>query len=641
MNNPKPHGSKLKSQTSKNKTLRREVTQEWNRPIPRAARAPIWRAVLSSVRSCLSEDLPPTVAQRSALAVESGDLRSVIDLKKELVSPQLYGTAQSYFTTAVLLNLFAKTELPVKGLDPLAKGVDRFREAEKLCRITNRRLRHYRTFDHASRPLVKRLDVHQIFHLARRKIERWLGPLDVDAILTGARHGPGGVVGLKRPKTTPYYKFATSEYTCSKQAYWYALKALAANDAWVRALALEQGVINNYDEFCHLTWHDRLKIVDQNITITDQNEVTFVNKDATVKRSISIEPALNVYLQLGVGHYFKGVLKLAGCDLSDQTRNQELARIGSMYRDLWDPVTLDLAMASDTLSIELVRELLPIEWFEFLDDLRSHHGSYRGEVFRWNKFSSMGNGFTFELESLIFYALAQACSDHVGTTHWFSDTFGPAYKYAYVSVYGDDIIVPKSVAGHLTAVLRYAGFRLNSDKSFVEGPFRESCGEDFWDGVRVRPFFMKRGLLCVRDLIHLHNGLKELSNESLGGKLAPTLEMIRKMLPDVVERHLRGVEPTTDDGYIWVEPDEAMSSKLVAWHADWQRWTFPLCRTRPVMRQGGRSMWRLVQLLYASTDRELRQADLPDKPVEIHYVSGGSRSDVVESGRGTPSFAMA
>lgn len=588
------------SRTIKNRTLAHSVARTWGSKIPRRARAAIWPLVLSSVSSCLSSELPHGLDDAIQEMSSKQDLKGYIDLKARYGLPQKYEGPRSYFATQVVLNLFSKTRQTVPGLDPTATAFNRFKQAETFCSITNRRLLHYRRFDHSGRPLIERLAVHEIFHLARRKIQQWLGPLDAESVLDGCRHGPGGVVGLKRPFTTPYFKLANSRMSCSAGAYWYAVRSLASNDVWIRAIAQSEGLCGWDHDFSCVPFETRLRLADKCITIADANEVTFVDKDAKTKRSISIEPQLNVYLQLSVGSFLKRKLRAVGCDLSDQSRNQGLAHIGSLGQDRFDPVTLDLSMASDCLSVELVRELLPSDWFEFLDNLRSRYGSYRGEAHEWNKFSSMGNGFTFELESMIFYALAQACSDYTGTTYWFSDTFGPAYKYAYVSVFGDDIIVPAVVSDHLTQILRYCGFRLNSEKSFVDGPFRESCGCDYWNGMDVRTFYFKRDLSGTRDLIHLHNGLKVMSNKLGGQVLQPTLDLIRRMIPTVVERHLRGGEPTYDDSYVWCEPDEVMSSGLVYWNIHWQRWCTPSVRSAD--RPGkGTSHWRYAQFLYINT----------------------------------------
>jgi hypothetical protein len=558
---------------------------------------------------------------------------------KKRLSPQQYGDGFRYFAESAVLNIFGKTGMTIKGIDPLAAAVDRFHEAERLCRTTNRRFLHYRTFDFSGRPIFKGLPVHWVFHSARRKIQSWLGPVGGVDVLGGGRHGPGGVVGLKRPATTAYFKFAKDGYTVSTGAYWLAVRAIASNDAWVRALAESQGLVSKDHDFRCVPFETRLRLADSAVTIADFNEVTFVPKDAFTRRSISIEPQMNVFLQLGVGTFLKERLRAAGCDLSDQTRNQDLARIGSVQQDLEDPVTLDLSMASDTMSTELVRELLPSDWFELLDSLRSHRGLYLGKSEKWSKFSSMGNGFTFELESMIFYALAQACADFLGTTQWFTDTFGPGMGYAYVSVFGDDIVVPGTVAPLLTSILRFCGFRLNSEKSFVSGPFRESCGKDFWNGVPVRSFFYKDDLSQVRGLIQLHNGIKWLG-EQLGVDMTLSLSLIRAYLPRVVEVHLRGVTPTLSDSHLWCEPDEAHRSALVTWHSNWQHWQFPYVRLIPNIRRG-QLHWRYVQFLYlrCGVPPRERDTDFANDALAAHLSRGASAGDVVESGRGRPTIS--
>lgn len=94
----------------------------------------------------------------------------------------------------------------------------------------------------------------------------------------------------------------------------------------------------------------------------------------------------------------------------------------------------------------------------------------------------MGNGYTFELESLIFLSLTRAACDVFGVNS--SD----------VSVYGDDIICPSDVVPLLIQVLNLVGFEVNHSKSFVAGPFRESCGKDWFLGELVRPLFIKKSV---------------------------------------------------------------------------------------------------------------------------------------------------
>jgi hypothetical protein len=175
-----------------------------------------------------------------------------------------------------------------------------------------------------------------------------------------------------------------------------------------------------------------------------------------------------------------------GVDIRDQSLNQRRALEGSLTGAL---ATLDLSSASDTISREIVYELLPLEWAELLNWGRSTTVELpNGETMVQAKFASMGNGFTFPLETLIFWGLAAACCD----------------RDSDASVYGDDIIIPSDKYADLTEVLRYAGFLVNAGKSFCNGPFRESCGTDYFRGIDVRPFYAK-GWVNAQLLFVLHN----------------------------------------------------------------------------------------------------------------------------------------
>lgn len=640
--NPNLFSARRKGLLFKKKQLRREIEAQWNSDIPHVAASPISWGVLSHMVSDLSNVLPERLVSALRWAINDRSLKSYIDIGAEWGSPSQYDSPGSYFAATSVLSLFKKLDVKAEGLDPRATAIERFHIAETRCRNANRRLLHYGKFDHSdSRPLSRGLDAHQVFHLARRKIQSWLGPVDLEEILSGVRHGPGGVVGLKRPYTTPYYKFGVGDYTVSTGAYWYGLRAIAGCDSWVRALAQSEQAGWDHSVSC-IPFETKIRLADSRISIADYNEVTFVPKNAKTMRAIAIEPRINVALQLSVGRALKGRLRQAGCDLGDQSRNQELARVGSIQSEASDPVTLDMEMASDSLCIELVRLLLPSDWFELLDSLRSRFGELDGKTIEWAKFSSMGNGFTFELESLIFLALAQSVSDLSGTSEWFASTFGSAYRYAYVSVYGDDLIVPQQISTHLIGILRYVGFRINSEKSFTTGPFRESCGSDFYRGVNVRPFYFQRGLSQTRDLIHLHNGLVWLT-KCTEEKLVLTgcLYFVRCLIPKVLTDHLLAVTPTQGDEYVWCEPDEAHRSHFVTWDSDHQSWVYPEVKVSLDVYRGA-LRWRYVQFLYAGTAMEIsHQDDDPYRnPLGLHRSSGGSAGDVVRSGGGQGNLTL-
>lgn len=238
---------------------------------------------------------------------------------------------------------------------------------------------------------------------------------------------------------------------------------------------------------------DEHRLVDGNVLFT-------VPKTAEIDRCACKEPDLNMYFQKGVGAYIRKRLRHFGIDLNDQSRNKSLARDGSEFGHL---ATIDLSSASDSVSYELVAQTLPVFWLSFLDDLRSPVTIIDGERHVNEMFSSMGNGFTFELESLLFYAMANAVAYFTGTP-------------GTISVYGDDIIVPTEMCQDLISVLSFLGFETNKEKTFFEGPFRESCGGHYSNGLCITPFYIRKPIMTLRDVITLANQLRKWGGEQNG-----------------------------------------------------------------------------------------------------------------------------
>lgn len=203
----------------------------------------------------------------------------------------------------------------------------------------------------------------------------------------------------------------------------------------------------------------------------------FVEKDWKVKRPILAEPDWNMFLQKGVGNYIRRRLKTAGLNLNSQKLNQVYAFAGSISGSLG---TIDLKSASDSISKGVCRLLLPSEWYEVLYALRSPCYKLDNEWFPLRKMCTMGNGYTFELESMLFQALAHACVKVLGPTD------------RRTTVFGDDIIVASSVCGYLVYVLQKLGFETNTEKSFWGAvPFRESCGKHYRYGIDCTPVYIK------------------------------------------------------------------------------------------------------------------------------------------------------
>lgn len=209
-----------------------------------------------------------------------------------------------------------------------------------------------------------------------------------------------------------------------------------------------------------------------------------------------MEASLSLAYQLAVGRAIRSRLRESyGNDLQNgQPKHRQLAQKASLDGSL---ATIDLSDASNLVARALPELVLPSQWYELVNSLRAPYVNIDGRTVRLEMFSSMGNGFTFELETLLFQSLARTVCKLMG----FRD------RLDEISVYGDDIIVPTEIAESVLAALTYFGFVPNKRKTFVTGPFRESCGGDFFDGVPVRAHYVKILPTEPQHWISLANGL--------------------------------------------------------------------------------------------------------------------------------------
>lgn len=373
-------------------------------------------------------------------AVQEDRFREILDMTIDYESENLTSATAIRQVQA----LVTKNAMFDFGINLDEAALHTFLTCERKCLATNTR------FTDASR---RCLDAGLIFRV-QRKIAAVIGEFPgIEQLLGG--FGPGASVGVSR-LTSVRRKLSTSPTVttdCSK--FLPELRALLPAWHWLKKPKL-----------------------------CDVGKLQFVPKNATTKRPIVVEPLVNTFLQKGVGSYFRECLLRVGIDLGDQGVNQELARIGSLD-GTW--ATLDLRSASDMIARRVIAELLPYDWWYYLDSIRTPAILLPDKrELCLKKFSSMGNGFTFELESLVFYAIASVISE------------------SRVSVYGDDLVVPSHKAQEVIDGLLMFGFEVNTSKSFVDGPFRESCGRDFLRGVDIRPLYLK-DRLSVRELFRIHN----------------------------------------------------------------------------------------------------------------------------------------
>jgi hypothetical protein len=103
------------------------------------------------------------------------------------------------------------------------------------------------------------------------------------------------------------------------------------------------------------------------------------------------------------------------------------------------------------------------------------------------KFSTMGSALTFPVQSIVFSILAIASVLYVREQR-------PGKKTIHdtgVLVFGDDIVIPSDSVKALRECLGHLYLKVNHNKTFETGKFRESCGIDAYDGVDVTPVRLK------------------------------------------------------------------------------------------------------------------------------------------------------
>lgn len=400
--------------------------------------------------SDLKSTMPPDLVKKLAGYTRARDLDRLASCTT-LSSPAL-STLDQYRTLMQVEAFFKKNKSFSDETRCAATAMSSFNRGERICRITNRRLDHYYMQRDRLDP-----DLQKWVTRMEKDIHELMGPFKtfLDELPRLVRVTSGATSTRSRRNSLPHLRVSKKPYASPRASKY--LEALS-----------------------HYFGYGALQVKE-----TLANRLEFVPKNWKTYRTIACEPEGNVFLQLAFDAYIKRRLRRIGIDLSNQSRNQALAYEGSVSGDL---ATIDLSMASDTLSFNTTAWLLPSDWFGYVNDVRSPRS--RGVIeTEYAKFSSMGNGCTFGLETLIFAAACRAVGSKRSV------------------VYGDDIVIETSLVDDLIRLLHFLGFVVNTEKSHFSGPFRESCGANWYNGIDITPVYIRdidrrKAMLC-----HLVNSL--------------------------------------------------------------------------------------------------------------------------------------
>lgn len=275
---------------------------------------------------------------------------------------------------------------------------------------------------------------------------------------------------------------------------------------------------------------------------------TSVYKNLKERRFINIECLWNVICQQLIGKGIRHRLKkVANNDLQfGQWRHKRRIRLPGN-------TTADFSKASDSNRTDRLRVLLHPLIFNVMDAARSHFvlitsqdASERSKAYYpIEKFSSMGNGFTFELLTLTILGMARI--------------YDPT-----ASVYGDDLICDDKVADKVISSCRAAGFELNPKKSFVRVPLRESCGGFYLDNYGYITCYDVKWSTSIADCFLTINKIGRIvsRNESWSHSLKDSLRDLHCDLLSMVKPCFMGPPNYQDDLPLWVEVENARNRQM-------------------------------------------------------------------------------
>lgn len=446
------------------------------------------------------------------------------------IHPSHYLNSESFFRAYQATKLLSKAKWLPTSIDTREVAKRKFAESEELCRQTNETWSLYR------RGKISFLrDYERVLFSARRKIGMVLGS-SLYKWTQFCNFGPGADGSTVRGMTSAYNKLDDPGSV--------TLDALPYLNVFGSLTRL--GTLFSWD----------IETRDAVVGIARGNRVTFVSKNAKTDRPIAVEPRWNIWMQKGIGSYIRNRLKLFGVDLDDQELNRSRALEAS---NTGRYATIDLASASDTVSKEVVLALLPEPWLTILGSVRSPAYQLDGKWNTYHKWSSMGNGYTFELESLLFWAICSSVTQDV-------------------SVYGDDLIVPVESYDAVIKVLDLCGFKVNTEKSYASGPFRESCGMDAFCGVPCTPIYWKEPMVGL-GLLTLVNQISSLALRlNSDGTRFIGLKGVWKDLIYLLPRQFQQRGPTTISTCVHDEESKWKSKRKWGWDGLWLNIQIPIPR---------------------------------------------------------------
>ena len=428
---------------------------------------------------------------------------------------------------------------------------------QKFTALTNRHVRG-----------DKPLPYHSEFQRFREALAYVLGEEPpIEDILDLAHYGPGSSTDVRGSEVHYARKIESTE--CTPLAVELGARSLARDKAiWEQHGLRPEYAVGNTSAF-----EGAVRVIREALTgsVNDRDRLLFIHKGLESLRSIGAQPTVSGHLQLGVHEVGVNLLlHRANINLADQGRNQVFAQMGSKDWQSDNPIcTLDKSNASNLIARMLITVSFPSAWAKLLHRLRTPRydapAELGGQTHVYEMYAGMGNGTTFFVETLIFWAASFATSD-------FDHPSDYAERGTF-AIYGDDVALRRDHAERYMRFAKFLGFQFNTKKTFTDGPFRESCGCDYYDGVDVRPAILscETQALAMSDIIGFHNTLMDQPNFQLPRACAMLRKLWKSSMHPVLPTDPQGQNgfrpPAHKAGYD-IAKDKSGTPLLSQW---WQR----------------------------------------------------------------------
>ncbi len=345
----------------------------------------------------------------------------------------------------------------------------------------------------------------------------------------------------------------------------------------------------------------------------------FVPKTYAKLRTISMEPLSLMYFQQGVmsklydyieHHPYMGMR----IKLRDQSQNQRMAEQASIDNSM---STLDLSAASDSVSWALVKRIFAgTPLLKWLYATRSKKTVLpNGNIILLKKFAPMGSALCFPVECLIF-----ACVIEYVSQKWCYANNSSKKDY---SVFGDDLIVASEITTDVIAALTALGFHINLTKSFTDGPFRESCGKDYYAGVDVSAVYYRINYFNSKSMSpQVYSALCSAINQCAERGLT---NLRRYLISLLLTKKPYFTNTTSESPHLWSSQPTNYHVRR-RYHEDWQLWLGKFCtvlsRPVPVERNADDDdiayFIKLAQMAERSND--ISPLDEPQVGITLHGV---------------------